>query len=372
MALRRLERGTMHATSFSIRNFRRFNELTLTGLRPFTLLVGHNNVGKTSVLEAFVAALSREPVVAPNTLDRARELLPARGATTTEAFRSLFKDLAIDRTIELDLDGPRLSRQVRVTFETSAASSTLDIGFDESVDQDLTSGSVDGSRLRWQVLREGQEVYSALAWRDPQPKFAGDTRGATLTQRRGYDDTPSRVYLSTSMWLGSEFMDTFSLIRKMGGLQPILDVLATMTPGLTDLQISTYGGEPRLEATVSGTVLPVQLLGDGTVRALTYLLAATRAQGGFLLIDEIERGIHHTALVKVLAALRRRAADAGTQIIATTHSDECIQAAAEAFQDARGSMGVIRLERRDSGHIVARPLPDDGLAAALELGMEVR
>lgn len=362
----------MHATSFSIRNFRLFDTLELTELRPFTLLVGQNNVGKTSVLEAFVAALSRDPIVVPNTLDRARELVPLRVATTAEVFRTLFTGLAEDKVIELRLQGPRGERLVQVSLEVPKEAQTADVGIDETGEHSEPLTEAVEHRVRWNVSINGRQAYSSTAWRDPRPKFAGDTRGSTVRHWEGRDDAPNRAYLSTSMWLGTEFIDAFSQIRKMGGLQPILAVMAEMTPGLQDLQIFTYGGEPRLEATVNNVEMPVQLLGDGTVRALTYLLAATRAQGGYLLVDEIERGIHHAALVKVLRALRRRAADAGTQIIATTHSSECIKAANEAFADDADGLRVIRLERHQDGQVRARSLPEDGLEAALELGLEVR
>ncbi|MBI4816030.1 MAG: AAA family ATPase [Deltaproteobacteria bacterium] len=349
----------MHATRLQASNFRLFDKLDLDKLAPFTLLVGRNNVGKTAVLEAFVAALSRDPIVATATLDRARELVPTRNATTMEVFRTLFHKLEPNISeIVLKLSGPKLNRRVRIWTEQPAESSSVDaVNSGEPFEPDRD--------IHWAVDIDGAQVCKATAWRDPREQ-------RTNRKWSGYDEAPNRVYLSTSMWLGDEFLDTFSQIKRMGGLQPILAVLKKLSSGLSDLQILTYGGQPRLEARVGDVEMPIQLLGDGSVRTLTYLLAATRAQGGFLMIDEIERGIHFEALVDVLVALRRRAADAETQIVATTHSDECIRAVKSAFADAPEQWQLIRLTRDTQGAIEVAAPDADSTSSAIEFGMELR
>ena len=41
-----------HLTYFKVENFKRFDSLELTDIGQFNLVVGDNNVGKTSLLEA--------------------------------------------------------------------------------------------------------------------------------------------------------------------------------------------------------------------------------------------------------------------------------------------------------------------------------
>ncbi|MBK8425752.1 MAG: AAA family ATPase [Lewinellaceae bacterium] len=43
-----------HLTYFKVENFKRFDSLELTDIGQFNLIVGDNNVGKTSVLEALL------------------------------------------------------------------------------------------------------------------------------------------------------------------------------------------------------------------------------------------------------------------------------------------------------------------------------
>ena len=69
----------------------------------------------------------------------------------------------------------------------------------------------------------------------------------------------------------------------------------------------------------------MSIFGDGLRRAV--LLAGTLLSlkdGGLLLIDEMEEGIHVRALQKVFAWLTKAARDLGVQIVATTHSLEAV------------------------------------------------
>ncbi len=43
---------TRHISNFNVRNFKRFDEFEMDNIGSFNLIVGENNIGKTSVLEA--------------------------------------------------------------------------------------------------------------------------------------------------------------------------------------------------------------------------------------------------------------------------------------------------------------------------------
>jgi predicted ATPase len=88
-----------------------------------------------------------------------------------------------------------------------------------------------------------------------------------------------------------------------------------------------------------------------------------------VLVDEIENGIFHTSLEPLWRWIGRLAESRGAQVFCTTHSYECIQAAAKALDtyDAR----LFRLERRDD-QVVAVSADGEALKAAAEHGLEVR
>lgn len=81
-------------TDLQIENFRGIDRLHMPGLARVNLLVGHNAVGKTSVLEALALLNSASPTTA-HQLDALRDFYPEFKATSTfGAFRHLFRDVS--------------------------------------------------------------------------------------------------------------------------------------------------------------------------------------------------------------------------------------------------------------------------------------
>ena len=74
-------------------------------------------------------------------------------------------------------------------------------------------------------------------------------------------------------------------------------------------------------------LVPLAVMGDGMSRLARLVLAIADAPGGLVLVDEIETGLHHTVLSDVWRVVDEAARQFETQVVATTHSYECIRAA---------------------------------------------
>ena len=66
--------------------------------------------------------------------------------------------------------------------------------------------------------------------------------------------------------------------------------------------------------------MSLRSLGDGAVRLFGVALALANSQGGFLLIDEAENGIHHTIQRDFWRMVLLTAQENNVQVFATTHS----------------------------------------------------
>lgn len=90
-----------------------------------------------------------------------------------------------------------------------------------------------------------------------------------------------------------------------------------------------------------------------------------------LLIDEIENGLHHSALATIWEGLFLAAKEVGVQIFATTHSLECIQAAHEAMARQQAyDLAVIQLFRvREpvQGRVLDRKHIEAAIAGEIDL-----
>ena len=91
----------------------------------------------------------------------------------------------------------------------------------------------------------------------------------------------------------------------------------------------------------------IRSLGDGAVRLFAASLALASCRGGFLVIDEAENGIHHQLQEDYWRMILQTAAGNNVQVVATTHSWDCVRGfarAATALDDVEGRL--VRLERR--------------------------
>lgn len=74
--------------------------------------------------------------------------------------------------------------------------------------------------------------------------------------------------------------------------------------------------------------LPLGSLGDGIKRLLGLAICMAQAQGGVLLIDEIDTGLHYSTMESMWRFIIEASRRLGVQVFATTHSGDCIRALA--------------------------------------------
>jgi AAA15 family ATPase/GTPase len=117
---------------------------------------------------------------------------------------------------------------------------------------------------------------------------------------------------------------------------------------------------------------PLSMLGHGFNR-LVYLYAGLLGQkANCALIDEIENGIHYSALPTVWQGIVNIAQKLDIQLFITTHSWECILAASHAFKDTPQDFQIIRLEHTEDQNIAAVLINDGKLTSALNAKWEIR
>jgi hypothetical protein len=174
----------------------------------------------------------------------------------------------------------------------------------------------------------------------------------------------------------SEDATRFSQLDIKRGLDRVVDFLRVIEPqliGLTSVVMPSQ--KPTVYADIKGVKrkVPVALLGDGMSKLLSIILAIATVDNGAVLIDEIDAGVHYSVLPKVWEGIFKAAKDFNCQIIATTHSYECLQAAyaGSSKAGAESDFSYIRLES-DKNNIIAKHYSHGVLGAALEQGWEVR
>ena len=118
--------------------------------------------------------------------------------------------------------------------------------------------------------------------------------------------------------------------------------------------------------------VPLRTLGDGAFRAYAVALALAKCSNGFLLIDEAENGIHHSIQAKFWNMVLQTAERNNVQVIATTHSWDCVVGFAKAANELEDVEGVLYRIQRNAERLRAVEYSEENLAAAAKHRIEVR
>ncbi len=108
------------------------------------------------------------------------------------------------------------------------------------------------------------------------------------------------------------------------------------------------------------------------MRMFSIALALANSADGFLLIDEAENGIHHTVQAKFWKMVLQTAQRNNVQVLATTHSWDCVTGFAEAANELEDVEGLlVRIERPPAG-LRAITYDESRLENISKYGIEVR
>ncbi len=363
--------STLNLNSLEIRNFRAFRDLKIEHLGRVNLLVGKNNVGKTNLLEAIQLYASRA-----STPTFIWEIMRAR-REVKQPFVNVRDMLTALKYLFYGRNDIKPGLQPIQIGPINSPREMLSIAVDWSVTE-----TRDGT-LHTRPLEPGED-YTAdnLA-----PRFTIQTAGTahsypidpSLPQgilRLNSNEIPC-IFTSAhglSSQRLTELWDSIALTRQE---RDVLAALCLIAPGLVDLNFvsTTLSGRERIPVVRiadNDEPLPLYSLGDGMLRILGIALALVNARNGLLLIDEIENGIHYTALPDLWRLIFQVARRLKVQVFATTHSWDCIEGFQKAAQADNHNEGMlIRLEYK-KGEVAVTLFDERRLGIATRERIEVR
>ncbi len=361
-------------SSITIQNFRCFKNLELKQLKRITLIVGANNSGKTSLLEALFLLLGA------SNPDISLRLNAWRGV---QQFASNWEEtwgwLFYVRQTAAIID---LSAHTETGFEQGLTIKlTPPREFEVSVrgQNELPLGSGKESSEASKPMKFGVEL-SDLVFE------YHDSNGQKVTTRAMFTPDGSirveqgkiaglrkTIFLHTHARNFKENAQQFSKLKASGRDKQVVEVLQNVERRLKGLDILVIGSEPVVHADVGmGTPVPLPMMGEGFNRIFAIVLAIANLSEGILLIDEIENGLHVSALEKLWNAVHEMAVKTDVQIVATTHSLECVRAAVAAAGAKNREEICVQRTQAINGSIEAVALMQDTLAYALENNLEIR
>ena len=354
-----------------IENFRGIKKLSIHRLGRVTLLAGRNGVGKSTVLDALrvYAARGRQQELAHilSSRDEVIEFRDRDGPNDVEFdWMSIFHGRGLTEELYVSIGPMDKSDQLRIESTLTDLDSTSLAQLPATF-----SGLISGNRVQTLSAEISGLSFSLIPYGSRPRAYASEKLPPSLKfESLGPGLLPPSDI--ARMWDDVALTADEDLITKSIELVYGEGIERVAVVGGNSRSRSVSGRRAIVKLKRNAGPIPLRSLGEGALRLLGVALALANSRGGFLLIDEAENGIHHTAQRDYWRMVLQTAHDNNVQVLATTHSWDCVRGFAQAAFENENVEGVlVRLEKEEDGLRAVR-YSEENLKVAADQTIEVR
>ncbi|MEM9454648.1 MAG: ATP-binding protein [Myxococcota bacterium] len=367
-----------------IHGFRCFESLTVSDLGRVNLLVGENGAGKTSVLEGMRLLYS-----GGNPISLLASALERGEYDSDEDERGHLERVAVLRFVFF---GRAAERGAQLSIEGQKPDGTSQVVHAEIVD--VSANDPEAPQFGVPIMGKGTE------WQGMFPDWAirirRDEGSASVDVPIAWSPgSARRLRLMAPRWDSRSRMAIPVFLRANGIDDTVLGQLWDQVVATPDkdavvrslryversIQDIDLRSDPRLPFRSRVAVrldndaaspAPIGSLGEGIAWLFTLALGAMATPSRLLLVDDIDAGLHHRVMTPMWSMILDTARRRGLQILATTHSIDCITALRRVVTDQPDLADEIRVIRLVKGGREGITFTADELDAAIEGEVEVR
>ena len=367
------EAKPLHLPDLYIEGFRGIDQLTIPRLGRVTLLAGKNGIGKTTVLDAVRVYAARGSHAALYELLVGNEEYFFDKATGDSNpipdVEALFngREESLNRSIVI---GPSDDNE-QLKIESATPDEIYEFAQREPGVAPSVIWNFDGGAAVKTTFQDVERIIPLGFIFRGQPRYRNSPNKDEIKCESLGPDLMSNRDLAR-LWDNVALTDDESL-----AIEPLKRGLDNGIKGVAvigDDVPGSKGNGRRVMVRLKSHRRPVPLrsLGDGAMRMFGVALALANSRDGFLLLDEAENGIHHTLQRDFWRMALQTAQANNVQVLATTHSWDCVVGFARAAAECEEAEGILyRLSRR-YGDLRAVDYTEEDLKIAAEQGIEVR
>lgn len=354
-------------TELNINSFRGIQQLALPKLSQVNLIVGDNNCGKTSILEAI--QLFRSPTDVNNALRVAR----------TRDYMAFSRLSIFDNFLSMLYGTENKHLELSCSYEEKSQTHFSQIKIDGNIKQIM----IDLNELRSRKTTAFSNYYIGSGEGENETdEFNG------ILYTNGSDYNPTEIHLQLNKYTGVTgrpiskenlikvhylspidhmINDTFSRIIKNEKYKDIcIKMLKIFDSNIEDLVLQKETSPYRtIEYVKNGVIglMPISTYGDGIKKVLSIANAIALSANGILLIDEIDTSIHAKYYDDIFKFLLKASQEYNVQLFITTHSIEAVdgllntQVINSNYTHENDPINVITLRKdKESGKTLARSM----------------
>ncbi|MBA3922293.1 MAG: AAA family ATPase [Nostocaceae cyanobacterium] len=369
--------------SFQIHNFRLFQRLEVGSLSRVNLVVGKNNAGKSTFLEAVeLYASNASPTILLNLVESRQETWFSEAQRHSQNF--------LDNPVRHLFFGHRLPRIGEEGISLGESSTTkLHIGAAAYQDKYDDKGTLrrmrlpdvelddDLSDVQVFLVAEEHERTRRLFRLDKDVK---DIRQAFRASYGRQEDEFKYTWQTVSTESMSNrkvaaLWDLTSLTNLEPEIISALGLIDERVTGVAFVEDNSKGRGsdnriPLVKIKDIDEPLPLKSMGDGITRLFHIIVALVNARNGLLLIDEFENGLHWSVQPKVWDIVFQLSERLNVQVFATTHSRDCVAGFDHAWNNHPALGAFFRLDAKDE-FIKAAEYTSETLTDAIDMHVEV-
>jgi AAA15 family ATPase/GTPase len=348
-----------------IENFRGFDALEIDGFSKINLFTGKNNSGKTSILEALFLIFGMSNPAIPGNINKIRGSGHKAQSDLSGQFKYLFHNLKLenkpsfyakfDDASERWLDLETKYKQNEFSNDTSS----------------MFAPEVNGIGLHFAVKKKQNQTKSytsSLIFKDNEALVMPDIS-------RDYVEDLYAAFIPSEVKDDTSTLIRYANIVKKKGGDAILQVLKTFDKNIIDIQPLNDGIYFNLKDV--SELMPCHVMGDGIRRFLNIVTAVSEKQNAFILIDEIENGLHYSAYKLLWKSLLVFSRQNDVQLFITTHNIEtlsCLKSVLEEseFENMRDYSKVFAISKTIASKYTAYKYSFEEFKTAIENDIELR
>ena len=347
-----------------IYHFRGIREAIIDNLGQFNLFLGHNNCGKSTVLDALLLFLSHEHPEAHVTIQNIRQLT----IRNKDDIKLCFYQLDTSVPVVIEGEYGNTHRSERVSYFESLAEKM------EQGNVDLKSNknnNLFGLQINYKIEDERKHEFSARLTFDPQkPKDVLIDNKVNVSPWH-----VNCAYLASATGHeGDSDYEGFSEVLKEKQEPRIVKILQQIEPSIRDV----VAADNRVMVDIGlERRVPIQVLGDGIRKVLNIVLAMYLCKNGVIMIDELENGLHYSSMPVLWKAIIAAARDFNVQVFCTTHNIDSLNAVKEVIREnqdktLKEAWRAFTLKKSDDGQLRVYTHTYDQYEYLLDAEREIR